>query len=415
MVEFILFGIILVLVFCSCYFSSSESALFSLSETKVRAYQHSKDPHKKLIAALLRKPQELLVTIFVLNTVVNILIQNAISGFIGENGSWIGKIFIPFLILLFFGEIFPKQVGLEKNIAISKLTAKPLTVLHQFFLPLFKLIVGIANSISKLLFFFLKKGEDIGSEEIQHVLKKSEELGVLHPDEAFLASGFLELRDAQVKEIMRPKEEIIAYEINEPMSKLIHLFVDQECTRIPIYRGNLDQVLGIISANQFFAHKNKIFNAQNLLEHASKPFFCPETTQAKVLLKQFDLKDEVFSLCVDEYGIITGLITKEDLIEVVIGSVKDLRDQAVYYTKVNDNTVIAKGQTDIEEIEKIFGIELENPEELSSIGGWLTQAHGDIPATGWTYEYKNLFFRILSADPNKVTKVFIQRRGENAQ
>jgi CBS domain containing-hemolysin-like protein len=360
MIEGFLFLVILVLVFCSSFFSSSEAALFSLSETKVRAYHHSKDPKKRLIATLLKRPQELLVTIFVLNTVVNILIQNSVSGFIGEEGSWIGKIFIPFVILLFFGEIFPKQIGLEKNSAISKLTAKPLSILHHFFLPLFKLIVAFANSISKVLFGFLKKGEDIGPEEIQHVLKKSEEMGVLHPDEAFLASGLLELRDAQVREIMRTKEEIIAYDIDEPLTKLTHLFVDRECTRVPVYEKSLDQVLGIITAKNFFAYSNQIMSKNDLLNHLNKPLFCPETTQAKVLLKQFDAKGDVFALVVDEYGSITGLITKEDLIEVVIGSVLDRRDEAIYYTRVNENTIIAKGQTDIEEIEKLF-----------TIGGWL--------------------------------------------
>lgn len=413
MTEMALLLIIVILVLCSAYFSSSEAALFSLSETKVRAFQHSKDLKKRIIAQLLSRPQELLVTIFVLNTVVNILIQNAVSGFLGEGGSWVGKIFIPFVILLFFGEIFPKQIGMEKNLTLSQWTAGPLKLLHDFFLPLFKLIVRFSDAISRVMFFFLKKGEEISPEEIQHVLKKSEEMGVLHPDEAFLASGFLELRDSQVKELMRQKDEIISYDIDEPLTKLVHLFVDRECTRIPVFQKSLDQVLGILSANTYFARKNEINVPSDTLKYLNKPLFCPETTHAKVLLRQFDLQGEVIALVVDEYGGITGLITKEDLMEVVIGSVIDQRDEAVYYTRLNANTILAKGQADIEEIEKLFNIQLDNPEEVSSIGGWLIEVNGDIPSTGWTYEYKNLFFKVLSADPNKVTKVFIQKRDEN--
>ena len=133
-----LIAILLFLVFCSAYFSSSEAALFSLSETKVISYKHSKDGKKRDIAQLLSRPQELLVTIFVLNTVVNILIQNSVSGLFGEGGSWVGKILLPFVILLFFGEIFPKQIGLEKNVALSRLVIVPLKYLHKLFLPLFR-------------------------------------------------------------------------------------------------------------------------------------------------------------------------------------------------------------------------------------------------------------------------------------
>ena len=217
------------------------------------------------------------------------------------------------------------------------------------------MIVRFADRISRILFFFLKKGEEISPEEIQHVLKKSEEMGVLHPDEAFLAAGFIELRDSMVKELMRPKDEIIAYDIEEPLSKLVYLFVDKECTRVPVYQKSLDKVLGILSANTYFAHKNGLHAPNDILPYSAKPLFCPETTHAKVLLKKFDMQDEVIALVVDEYGGISGLITKEDLIEVVIGSVIDQRDETIYYTKVNDSTIIAKGQTDIEEIEKFAG------------------------------------------------------------
>lgn len=410
MIEALLLVTIVILVFCSAFCSSSEAALFSIPEVKLQAYAHSKNSTNRLLSKLLRRPQELLVTIFVLNTVVNILIQNAISGYIGAQGFWVEKILIPFVILLFLGEIFPKQLGLEKNLLISHLTARPLSFLHTIFSPLFKLIVLSANSLSKILFFYLRKGDEITPEEMQHVLKKSEELGVLHPDEAFLTAGFLELRDEQVQDVMRPKEEIIAYDISEPLSKLIYLFIERECTLIPVYEKSLDHVLGILSANIFFAYQNDISAPRQLIPFLKKPFFCPETTQAKVLLNQFEIKKEVFSLVIDEYGVITGLITKEDLMEVVIGAVTDLRDQ-IYFTRVNENTVIAKAQTDIEVIEELFGVQLENPEEAVSIGGWLIERHGDIPPAGWTYTYGKLFFKVLSADPNRITKVFIQRQG----
>lgn len=402
--------IILLLTLASAFFSSSETALFSLSQTKVRAYAHSKDPRKKLIASLLDRPQDLLVTVFILNTVVNVLVQNAVSSYVGEEGSWILKVLVPFLILLFFGEVFPKQFGLEKNERLAHLVAPAVAFSEKSVKWIKDITVAITSPLSRALFFYLKKDSEITPEELKLALQTSQELGVLHPAEAELADGYLEMSNSIVRELMRPKEEILAYNLDEPLSKIAHLFVDQECSRLPVYLGSLDHVVGILSARTFFVYRDGIEKSEDLIPLLKKPFFTPETTSAKALFKQLEENREVFSLVVNEYGVITGLITKEDLIETVIGAIVDRRDKTRYYTPVAQDAIIAMGQMEMEEIEELYKTSLHVPAHVLTLGGWLTDRLGDIPTVGQTYSEAGLHFKVLAAGPNRVKKVYISRQ-----
>ncbi|MDB2614004.1 hemolysin family protein [Chlamydiales bacterium] len=402
--------IILFLLVMSAFCSSSETALFSLPGTKVRAYLHSKDNKKKLIGTLLKSPQDLLVTIFILNTIVNVLLQNAVSSFVGVEGGWFLKVVVPFLLLLFFGEIFPKQYGLEKNSVFSEWVAPKVYFFQRLLGPIRRIAVVFTGYLSRILFFFLKKGDDISSDELSYVLKTSQEVGVLHPDEAELASGYLELQNSQVKEIMRPKEEILAYNLSEPITKLMYLLVDQECSKIPVYQGDLDHVVGIINASHYFLHRDSIQEGKDLIPFLEAPFYFPETAPAKNLFKEFENQNQVFSLVVNEYGVISGLITKEDLIEIVIGAITDRRDDTIYFTRVNQTTIIAKGQMELEDLEEIFSVKLREMGGVMTLGGWLVEIFGDIPKNGMTLDEGGLHFQILASDPNRVKKVFIQKR-----
>ena len=177
-----LFSMLLFLTLGSAYFSASETTLlFSLSSTKIKAYQASRNPRKNLIARLILKPSDLLVTIFMLNTLVNILIQNTASSIFWQNAGWSLKIGVPFALMFVFGEIIPKYIGLQNNIKLSDTVAPSINFLQNLLRPIRKLIVKITIPISRFLFFYLKKEESISKEELKHVLRTSQEHGVLNP------------------------------------------------------------------------------------------------------------------------------------------------------------------------------------------------------------------------------------------
>lgn len=408
--EIILPFLSIILLGFSAYFSSSEVALFSLSTPQVKVFQKSRDYRKHLIAKLIHRSRDLLVTVFIMNTLVNILLQNTFSSMFQSFSGWALKVGFPLLLTLIFGEIIPKNYGLQNNISLAQKVAPSIYWIQKALEPIRKGVVFLTQFVSQSFFFYLRKGESISQEELIHALQASKASGVLTEEEADLALGYLNLQNKTVREVMRPKEDILYYSVNEPLSKLVYLFVDQECSRVPICEKQLDEVIGIISAKQYFINRQKINTPEDLQKFAEKPFFIPETISARILLKKFESTGKHFAIVVDEYGSISGIITDEDIAEVVVGDISDLRDAEVNYTKQSQNEIIASGKMDIVELIDIFDAPLPNPQNMVTVGGWLMAKLGEIPKVGSQIETESYLFKVLSSEPHKIKKIYIRHK-----
>ena len=406
----------IVLVFLLCFFlfnlslfSGAETALFSLSSMQVKTFKRSTDPKKRLIAVLLASPRELLVTLIILIIVMSLAIQSGVSTLFHEKASWLLNIGVPLAINLILGEMIPKSLALPNNVAVSYRLAPLLFWVQKILFPIRKMLSIITSWVVPILFFFLRKEKEISIDELQHALRASKAQGILHPEEAELIRGYLHLQESTVKELMRPREEVILFELSEPLSRIIHLFVDQECSRIPLCDGGLDKVVGIISSRLFFLHKNGIHETKDLVSIAKKPYFVPETMKADVLLKQCYEKNETLAIVVDEYGSISGIISVEDLVEEVIGEIADRRDQKASYTRAEPGVIIASGKFELSDFEEVFDVSLETENNMVTIGGWLTEKLGDIPKPGTKYQAQGFLFHVLAADHTRVRRVYIRQ------
>ncbi|MGH2612700.1 MAG: hemolysin family protein [Rhabdochlamydiaceae bacterium] len=398
-----------ILLFFSAFFSASETSLFSLSSLKVKAYKTDSDPRKRLVADLLSSSRDLLVTIIMVNTAVNILIQNAFSSLFAEKSNWFLNVGVPLALTLFLGEVVPKSIGLVNNTWISYRVAPVMSFFQRMLSPVRKALVAITNVTSRVLFFFLKKEKEISIDELQHALKTSRQYGVLQAEEAELIRGYLILQESTVKERMRPREEVLYFDLGEPLSRLIYLFVDQECSRIPVCREGLDHVVGVMTSRQFFLHRESITTPDDLPPILEKPFFVPETVAAKVLLRQFYDRQESFAIIVDEYGSVSGIIALEDLVETVIGEIADRRDEKSLYTLSGDDVIIASGKMELADLEKVFDIPFISKNNMVTVGGYLTEKMGDIPKSGSKLITDDCLFHVLAADPTRVRRVYIRR------
>lgn len=260
--------------FCSGFFSSSETALFSLPATRVKAFAVEPNWRRKLIAQLLQHPKDLLVTVFMFNTLVNILLQNVASNMFGVFAGWSLKVGVPLVVTLVFGEIIPKYLGMIHNISISDFVAPVISRLQNWSTPIRRVVISVTYPVSRLLFFYLHKEETISREELRHVLKTSEELEVLNKDEAELVCGYIDLQEALVKELMCPRQEVLFYDVQDPLTRLTHLFVDRQCSRIPVCDGALENILGIITAKDFFLYRKELTSKERLCERLMKTFSC---------------------------------------------------------------------------------------------------------------------------------------------
>jgi CBS domain containing-hemolysin-like protein len=406
----LLIVLLLLFLLSLAVFSGAETAFFSLSSMQIKAFKKDRDPKKRLISFLLSNPRELLVTFIILIVVMSLAIQNTVSALFSRQESWLLNIGIPLTINLVVGEMIPKSLALPNNVRIAYRFAALLFWMQKILFPVRKLLSFLAGFVVPVLFFFLRKEKEISIDELQHALKTSREQGILHPEEAELIRGYLYLQESTVKELMRPREEVIFFEKEDPLSRLIHLFVDLECTRIPLCEGGLDKILGIISSRLFFLHRNTVAETKDLVPIVKKPYFVPETTKADVLLKQFYEKKETFAIVVDEYGSISGIISLEDLVEEVIGDIADRRDQKASYTRSEGGVIITSGKFELSEFEEIFDISLKSENNMVTIGGWLTEQLGDIPKPGTKYQAQGFLFHVLAADPTRVRRIYIRQQ-----
>ena len=375
---------------------------------KVKVFRTDIDRRKQLVAHLLSSPRDLIITILALNVITNILFQNVLSSLFGTF-SWVLHIGLPLVLTLVFGEMIPKSIGLANNDAISYRVAPYIYRLQKFFYPIRKVLVAITQFLMRLLFFFLKKEPDISVDELEHALKASRQLGVLNEEEAELIQGYLRLSESQVKELMRPRSDILFFDLEEPLAKLVHVFVDQKCSRVPVCQKNLDSVIGIMTSQIYFLHKEKLHQPKDIIAILQKPFFVPEMTSAPLLLRQMLDRQELLALVVDEYGSVSGLIALEDLVETVVGEIADARDEKADYTPSGKEIIISSGKLELSEFEKFFDTTLPSVNNMITLGGWLTEQIGDIPKAGFKYTAYGFLFHVLASDHKRVRRIYVRR------
>lgn len=401
--------LLVLLILLSAFLSGSETALFSLSPLTIKSYRNSGEARLLLIGRLMERPREVLVTILILNILANVLIQNTVSTLFDAYESWALKIGVPLALTLIFGEVMPKSLALPNHTKIAYRVApwiyKAAFILRPIRVPLNK----ITNWISRLFFIFFREEKEISPEELRHVLKTSEERGILMPIESELIGGILDLQNSLVREHMRPREEILFYDLQDPLSHLVHLFVDQETSRVPVCDGDLENLKGILTARRYFFQREQIKKSTDLLPFLKKPYYIPESTSGWTLLRNLRERGENIAMVVDEYGSISGLVTQEDLVEAVVGEISDARDSKNLYTRSSDDVIIASGKLELSEFKDIFGVALKSKENIVTLGGWLIEQLGDIPITGTKYATDQFLFYVLAADPNRVRRLYVRR------
>ncbi len=403
----LILGLLLLLV-CSAFFSSSETALFSLSPSKRNTFRHSKSKGKKVAAMLLEKPRSLLVTLLILNITVNLGVQNVISSIVGTTSSVFFTVIIPFVLTLVFGEILPKTIAVTKDEMIASKVSRILQFFGWLITPIRIVLLKVTKMGSFVAAFFLKKDSEITKEEIKHALISFKETDLMTKDEIKLLLGSLRLSEVQVKEVKCQRQNIYFHDISSSPQKLRNLFCQKKLSKIPIVDRDIDHVIGVVNAMDFFSNNHKIHDAKDIYEIMEKPFFAPESMLARTLLAHFEDKKREIALLVDEYGGVSGLITREDLVEIVVGQINDIREEKTLFTRQGEDVIICSGKYELTDLEALFDIEIKKLGEETTVGGHLLEILGDIPKSGYKVVHQGLLFHVLLATETKVSRVYIK-------
>lgn len=414
-------GILVCLILGSAFFSGSEVALFSLDKKKIESSFKENSILSRYLLNLINFPRRLLVTILIGNNLVNVA-ASILSVFLAFEASEYFSIPVEIVLtiqiilltvlVLIFGELFPKVIATKNPIRFSKIIAVPMYYFNIILYPVAELITELIRlSISK--FKIDKSKSAISSADIPHLTSLSHEKGAIEENEHHLISSLVSFGTLTVEEIMTPRVDMIAVSTDVRYDDLLETITKSGHSRIPLYKDDLDEIVGIIYAKDLlsFARNPEIRKHISLKKISRKALFVPETKLISELLKEFQEKKMHMAIVVDEYGGTSGLVTLEDIVEEVIGEIWDEYDKEEDQISVIDNGKwMVLGKLSIEEMNSEIGTHISNDDEdFDTVGGYVLNHAGSIPQENFSFTENGFRYTVKEVQKKRIKKVLVER------
>ncbi|WP_313396091.1 hemolysin family protein [Clostridioides difficile] len=402
---------LIVLLIGSAFFSASETALMSLSKIRIRYMQDEGVKGAKLVSSLIENPNKLLSSILVGNNVVNIaatsISTSLFIGLMGEKGVALATAVMTVLVLI-FGEITPKTIAANNSEKVSLLVSKPIKAIIFILRPIVWIFNIITNIIFKL-FGITNKGAKsfITEEELKTMVNVSHEEGVLEMEEREIINNVFEFGDMQAKNAMVQRIDMVAIDMEDSYDEIIQVFKTEKLSRMPVYEETIDDIVGILNIKDIIFLSDEEIESFDIKNYMRDPFFTYEFKKITQLLEEMKLEKSQMAIVVDEYGGTSGLLTIEDLVEVIVGDIEDEYDEEEDEIQViKEDEYIVDGSTKIGDVNELIGVNLES-EEFDSIGGFIIGHLSRLPEENEVIEVDNIRFCIESIEKNRIKKIRI--------
>ncbi|AVD35772.1 HlyC/CorC family transporter [Clostridioides difficile] len=402
---------LIVLLIGSAFFSASETALMSLSKIRIRYMQDEGVKGAKLVSSLIENPNKLLSSILVGNNVVNIaatsISTSLFIGLMGEKGVALATAVMTVLVLI-FGEITPKTIAANNSEKVSLLVSKPIKAIIFILRPIVWIFNIITNIIFKL-FGITNKGAKsfITEEELKTMVNVSHEEGVLEMEEREIINNVFEFGDMQAKNAMVQRIDMVAIDMEDSYDEIIQVFKTEKLSRMPVYEETIDDIVGILNIKDIIFLSDEEIESFDIKNYMREPFFTYEFKKITQLLEEMKLEKSQMAIVVDEYGGTSGLLTIEDLVEVIVGDIEDEYDEEEDEIQViKEDEYIVDGSTKIGDVNELIGVNLES-EEFDSIGGFIIGHLSRLPEENEVIEVDNIRFCIESIEKNRIKKIRI--------
>ena len=413
------FAVFVVLLLCSALISGAEVALFSLTPAEVNTLREEKIPSSNIIAKLVDNPKKLLATVLIANNLVNIsivLLFVDLGDFLfgGITTPWVRTVLdvgVVTFVLLLCGEILPKIYANRNNIQFAQRVGYFIYVLDSVFTPISVPMKAFTVWIQKRLG---KQKSNISIGQLSQALELASEEDTTNEEKKILES-IVSFGNTETREVMVPRVDIFALSEELSYQELLNEIVAIGYSRIPVYRENLDNITGVIYIKDLLPHLDKTdFDWNSVKRNA---FFVPENKKLDDLLSEFQEKKIHLAVVVDEYGGTCGVITLEDIIEEIVGSINDeFDDDDVTYFKVDDNTFIFEGKTVLKDFYRILDFNDEEEAlfdekrgDAETLAGFLLEIAGNFPQKDIPILFNNYKFIVESFDKKRIKQVKIIR------
>ena len=403
-------GLLVVLLLGSGFFSASETSLMSLSKIRIRYMEDEGVKGAKLVGSLIEKSSDLLSSILVGNNIVNIAATSvSTSLFInifGDGGVVIATAVMTVLVLI-FGEITPKSIAKQKSESVSLAVSKFINIVVKVLKPFIILFTGVASIFIRLLGGDPKANEPfITEEEIKTMVGVSEEEGVLEDVEKEMIFNVFDFADAQVKDVMVQRVDIIAVDLEASYDEVLDVIKKEQFSRIPVYNQTIDDIVGILNVKDLImAEQDK--EKFKVADYMREPNYTFEFKKIAELFKEMKKTRNHIAVVLDEYGGTVGIVTIEDLIEEVFGDIEDeYDDENKEIEVIKEDEYIVDGSAKLDVISELIGVNMES-EEFDSVGGLLIGELGRFPEQNEEITLNNIKFTVEEIDKNRVKKVRI--------
>lgn len=399
--------LLIVLLILSGFFSSSETALFSISKTKARHLAKSGDKAFALISKMKKDPHNLLTTILIGNNLANVsaaALATSISIRLFSNYAiGLATAVMTFLILA-FGEVLPKSIATRNNIIIARITIFPIYWLSFLFFP----ILIFLNFIPKLT-GKIKKSPGMTEEELMTFVEAVEEEGEIKEQEKELIHNIFEFDDTKTSEIMTPRADMFVIDADEPVQ--IEQIIKSGYSRIPVIEGDTDHVVGILHLKDLFMHRINSDTQIQVRKIMDQPYFVPENKKLDRLLHQFQKRKRHLAIVIDEHGGVAGLITLEDALEEIVGEIRDETDKdesLIVETEKGEWLVL--GKTEIDEINEHLEMDIPDTNEYDTFSGYFLDQIGKIPKEKESITSGDFCITVNKMEGLRIKELFVRKK-----
>jgi len=399
------FGL-LVLILLSGFFSGSETALMSLDRLRLAYLVEKKRPGALKLESLLDKPDRLLGTLLVGNNIVNIAISVFATTLLVElyaDRAEFLTILILTPILLIFGEVSPKTFAARRSETVAFAVLKPMLLLVTLLAPFVWLVGGVSRLVTRL-FGSEEQRAAISGDEIRSIISVGEQAGTVHKDQRRMLHGIFDLAEIRVRDVMIPRTEVVGIEVNTPFATVLTMVRQSMHSRFPVYEGNLDSIVGVIHSKDILNYVDQP-DAFTLRTLVRPPYFVPEAKRIETLLQSFRRRRVHLAVVVDEYGGVEGIVTLEDIVEEIVGEIRDEYDiEEVLVRELAPGSFLVDGSASLRSINRRFKLHLSE-EHATTLAGFLLRTFGTIPKAGESCVAEGVRFDVRKVVDRRVEEI----------
>jgi putative hemolysin len=399
------------LLLCSALLTGAEAAFFSLGRARLKELAREQGKQPSALAPLLHQPHELLVTLLVGITLVNIgasaLAASVASKLFGSAGLAIAIAGMVFLLTV-FGEVLPMTLAVEHPRRFSVWVSRPVAWLSMLLTPI-RVALGAFTALTlRLVGSERRAGEPaISEEELRTLVDVGASEGVVERGEREMIHKVLELEETLVRTVMVPRPDMFCLDVRTPPGELLERLREQLQSRVPVFEESIDQIIGVLYTKDLLAHLRGLPAGFDLRAQLHPPYFVPESKRADALLKEFQAKKIHLAIVVDEYGGTAGLVTLEDLLEELVGEIRDEFDEEERLIQmIGPGSFRVSGKLPIDELNAAAGLSIPKT-SFDTVGGWVLDLFGRVPHRGEKKAADDVMVAVEKVQRTRVVEVVV--------